>query len=561
MNVCLRNCSDDLLRWACFAQPQDGISYAICDSGSDTWVFSDIWHVESLSERTCSLQGCLNGFKRDNLPIGTGIAAYDPPGATEPILLRAYEGIFGGAGQQHTLICPNQSRAIGAKIDDCPRFLSNGTSIHGIEIDGLTLPFQLQGKTSVLPLRRPTNAELETYEPVDLTSMHPWNPYDKDWEEQEQRFAGSGKSTRHGIGTERIQRTMGIQSKEAAERTLKATTQLATRMYRYPMKQHMKPRYPELNVRRLRCPVYTDTFFADTPALNGGETCAQVFSIGKWRFPAVYPMKTESCAPQAYADFILEHGAPEIIHSDNAQVQTGVGFKRLNRRYDVKARTTEPYHPEQNPGERIIQDLKAKSNYFMDSSGAPDNTWKYSVTHAADCMQHTALRSCKWRTPWEGVKGETPDISALSLFKFYEQVYYLDPAVTTPETKEKLGRFLGRAKNVGDTHTFWILTGNDTVIARSCVRKLDTGENKRALPDGTSPGGDDSKPPAKEARHHRADSKEEESDKEHTFHDPQDTKPEDLVGKSIVSERHQLAESGKITDTFVNNEGKQAYAI
>jgi hypothetical protein len=71
--------------------------------------------------------------------------------------------------------------------------------------------------------------------------------------------------------------------------------------------------------------------------------------------------------------------------------------------------------------------------------------------------------------------GDTPDISHLIHFDYYQPVYYLTPA-SFPETKEKLGRWLGPAKNVGDAMTWKILTEKQSIIARSAVRPTDDGE-------------------------------------------------------------------------------------
>ena len=60
------------------------------------------------------------------------------------------------------------------------------------------------------------------------------------------------------------------------QRTLNCTTQLVKWHLRVPMQRHWKPRFPFMNVHRLREPVATDTFFASCKAL-GGFTCAQVF--------------------------------------------------------------------------------------------------------------------------------------------------------------------------------------------------------------------------------------------------------------------------------------------
>jgi hypothetical protein len=89
----------------------------------------------------------------------------------------------------------------------------------------------------------------------------------------------------------------------------------------------------------------------------------------------------------------------------------------------------------------------------------------------AHLLNHLAQPDLNWRTSIEACYGITPDISALLLFAFYERVYYLDAESHFPNSKEKAGRFVGIAENVGDALTFWILT-EDTqqLIARSVVR-------------------------------------------------------------------------------------------
>jgi hypothetical protein len=89
--------------------------------------------------------------------------------------------------------------------------------------------------------------------------------------------------------------------------------------------------------------------------------------------------------------------------------------------------------------------------------------------------------------------GETPDISNLLQFKFFEPVYYYDPSVPFPASKECLGHFVGIAENVGDSMTFRVLTDvTQEIIARSTIRSATIGDtvNKR-LPTQKSEEGDD----------------------------------------------------------------------
>ena len=70
--------------------------------------------------------------------------------------------------------------------------------------------------------------------------------------------------------------------------------------------------------------------------------------------------------------------------------------------------------------------------------------------------------------------GITPDISALFLFKLNERIYYIDAKIPFPDSKEKVGHFVGIADNViGDALTFWILTKvAEQLIVMSILREL-----------------------------------------------------------------------------------------
>ena len=86
----------------------------------------------------------------------------------------------------------------------------------------------------------------------------------------------------------------------------------------------------------------------------------------------------------------------------------------------------------------------------------------------------TARKSLDYRTPLELLTGDTPDISDITTFEFYQPVQYLDnPESKFPIQKNKLGRWVGVAVSVGQVLTYWILTAKGTVIARSTVGPVD----------------------------------------------------------------------------------------
>jgi hypothetical protein len=73
-------------------------------------------------------------------------------------------------------------------------------------------------------------------------------------------------------------------------------------------------------------------------------------------------------------------------------------------------------------------------------------------------------------SPYEKATGMTPDISAYMHFTFYDPVYYYDEHEKFPSSKEQLGYWLGPTSNCGDALTYWILTEDNTIVARSTVR-------------------------------------------------------------------------------------------
>ena len=100
-------------------------------------------------------------------------------------------------------------------------------------------------------------------------------------------------------------------------------------------------------------------------------------------------------------------------------------------------------------------------------------------------MNRMALQSLKWRTPYEVLHGQTPDISMVYRFKFYDRVYYKrmesrgdDP--TDASSDESAGYFVGFSEDVGHPMTYKVLT-DDTrkVIYRSRIRLASIDPNQQ----------------------------------------------------------------------------------
>jgi hypothetical protein len=137
------------------------------------------------------------------------------------------------------------------------------------------------------------------------------------------------------------------------------------------------------------------------------------------------------------------------------------------RTFGIQKHSSEPYYQHQNKVERRIQDIKHRT------LNAPERFWDYACEYITELINHYATRWLDWRTPYESLHGEIPDISVFCYF-FYEPIYYMDPSVKFPQHNMLPGRFLGIARTTGDSFTFIVvqedrLTGH--MLHRSVIHK------------------------------------------------------------------------------------------
>jgi len=80
------------------------------------------------------------------------------------------------------------------------------------------------------------------------------------------------------------------------------------------------------------------------------------------------------------------------------------------------------------------------------------------------------------RTPFEAVMGNTPDISSLVSYDFYDYVWYYDQTPEFPAPKRKIGRWIGEAQSFGQAMCYWVLSENAVPIVRSTVQTIPDDE-------------------------------------------------------------------------------------
>ena len=344
-----------------------------------------------------------------------------------------------------------------------------------------------------IKIRKPTEQELQDSPVYDLTMDEPWYP--DHWTEEPlsqseyEQLQDELQQINHNLHQRHLVKPDPITiapyllhpGKETVKKTLENTTTLGTTNSQWPMRQHYKPRNAALSRRRFQEGYATDTGFATVTSYEG-YNCFQFFYGINSHYESAYGLTRESDGPKALLDFFRQEGLPISLLRDNSKMQSSEVWSDHCRKFWVKDKFIEPYQPNQNPAERDMAPLKdALKRGFM-TYGCPPEAWFCLLRHTCDVRTVTARESLGWKTPHELREGETPDISGLLQFQFWELVYYMDPTSSFPDTggNEKLGRWLGRAKNHGDTMCSYILTTDtEEIIVRGVVRSVhDKHENQ-----------------------------------------------------------------------------------
>ena len=281
----------------------------------------------------------------------------------------------------------------------------------------------------------------------------------------------------------------------------------------------------------------SDTVFSDTPAVDGGETCAQFFFGMDTHVVDVYPMKKKSDFASTLEDVIRERGAPTRLISDSANEETRGKAQDILRALYIGSWQSEPHQQHQNPAERRFQTVKNTTNVILDRTGAPPNTWLLCLLYVCFLLNHTFCNAING-IPMTALTGQTPDISPLLRFHFWEEVYYkLDDSDFPSESRELKGNIVGIAENVGHLMTYKVLT-QDTqkIICRSNLRPVQPGLMNKRL-DLLS--GEDLKLPTNPVLKSRHDFPPEPGEQPSEEAKPAETPviiPNDLIGRTFLME-------------------------
>ena len=255
----------------------------------------------------------------------------------------------------------------------------------------------------------------ETLTPSVLTQLRRDGPILQDLN------AGLHETTPVPIDVEANRQYFLNQPGRVIQHTLEATTQFVPSMPSHRrIRDTHRTQFPANNVERRNEPVATDTIYCDVTAW-GGPTAAQIFCGKHSKYISVKGCSTDAEFANVLNDEIRERGAMDMLISDRAQAEISNRVKDILRVFVIKDWQSEPHQQQQNFSERAYQDVKRHTNWVMNWSGCPLEAWLLVVEYVIFIMNRTARKKLGWRTPYEALCGQTPDISVLMHFVFWEK--------------------------------------------------------------------------------------------------------------------------------------------
>ena len=114
----------------------------------------------------------------------------------------------------------------------------------------------------------------------------------------------------------------------------------------------------------------------------------------------------------------------------------------------------------------------------MTKTQTPSKLWDHCLELEGYVRSHTAINSfeLQGQVPETVLSGQTADISPFVELPWYAWVYYWDSKAQYPESKEKLGRWLGPLISIGPAMTAKVLKPNGQLLHVSTYRPLSDDE-------------------------------------------------------------------------------------
>ena len=471
--------------------------------------------LETFPNRSCNVQPFNDSYESmKNVKTVNAAFAHDTEdGAT--YILEVNQALDFSTSMEHSLLCPNQARMHGTIIHDTPKFLDpTGQSNHSVKPPNTEtdIPLLMHGPVSYIPVRYPTDEELQQCERLILTDPESeWDPMSLNDINGISSVKKASLELEHYIGVcneldntllfndldERLISKVQVQSVhhkkinhvcpetlaklwkiplDQARLTLKATTSDSVVRHEGAFDKRYKTRVHHTRYRQLGG--YLGMFASDTFKSNvistRGNKYSQLF-CNRGNYCVSYPMKKKSHAPHALSRMIHEVGIPNELLTDGAKELTLGEWGDICRKKKIYMQTTEPHSPWQNHAERIGGLVKRKMKRLMRETNTPIRLWDYCWEYCSTLRSLTASDHIQLdgRTPHEKVLGYTPDIAEYLLFGWYDWIWYHD---TSKPDEVQLGRWLGPSINSGQALASCILTDTGKVITRSTASAISSTE-------------------------------------------------------------------------------------
>ena len=446
-----------------------------CDTNADTCCLGKNFIISQYTTRSSDVYAYDKSYEPiENVPIVTGMTAYDDDATGQTYILVFHEALYYGNKLDHSLINPNQLRNYGIKVNDNPYDRSNSLGI--IANDEVLIQMHTRGTKIQFGTRVPTTQELNECLKIDMTSPIPWEPsqvcmqeinrpvsdissvtYDEVIGKHKYIDPASDEAHMHEINpclnrlrecsiskitTSSLstnENTMDLTPRrtfvstdrhttvtaeaiaenfligpDRAKQTLMATTQRGTRSAILPIARRYRADRM-YNLPRLNAKFATDTLYADKKSIRS-NIGSQIYSH-KCGFNAAYHMQraNNENVGNSLNDFINDYGIPDHLTYDGAAVQVGskTKFQETIRRSRINTHVSAPRRPNENPAEGSIREVKKRWYTLQAKKNIPNRVWDYGISWVCETGNVTTNSSkyCDGRTPLEIMTGITPDIT------------------------------------------------------------------------------------------------------------------------------------------------------
>ena len=433
----------------------------------------------------------------------SSVLAYDDQVTEKPTILAVHHAIHVPT-MESNLLCPMQVWMNDVKVDETPMFLTENPTdimhaISGKDGDGIqvTIPLSMRGVTSYFPTRKLTEKEFNSCPRFALTYEAPiWDPHYEifkqqeevlldnqgmlqEWEHDESRMPRriisafdpylstsyiqcldypthdlsivledgvnmiSSISTKKGkpsVELYDLAKRWGI-GLETTKKTLLCTTQRGLHTAPNPLlSQRYRTNDRMFRYKRLSTNIFSDTMLGIRSHCK--NTCAQVYAHRNM-WCKTYPMRRKGEAHHLLSLLFSHEGVPKTLIMGE--------FYRKARQADCQVKQMEPYSPWLNAAEATIMELKKGTGRKMIRTSSPKVLWDDCLELEAKIWSSTAsnIFELEGEVPKTVMNGETSNITQLCEFGWYDWVYFCDNAVTYPDDKWVLGRWLEPSIGVG----------------------------------------------------------------------------------------------------------------